>query len=35
MLTDHLHILYSITLTAIPVLLKVAYDFVRKGKGAA
>jgi hypothetical protein len=30
MLTDHLHILYSITLTAIPVLLKVAYDFVRR-----
>jgi hypothetical protein len=30
MLTDHLHIWYSIALTAIPVLLKVAYDFVRK-----
>jgi hypothetical protein len=30
MLTDHLHIWYAITLTAIPVLLKVAYDFVRR-----
>jgi hypothetical protein len=35
MLTDHLHILFTITLTAIPVLLKVAYDFVRKNKGEA
>jgi hypothetical protein len=29
-MNEHLQILAAITLTAIPVLLKVAYDFVRK-----